>query len=60
MHMSDALIRVYVSPKLGSIIVSYSDCITFRLKGKKNLQVLLAITNNQYAFSVVLGACTFK
>jgi hypothetical protein len=49
-----------VSQKLGSIIVLCSNCVTFRLKEKKILEILLAVTNNQYAFSVVIGACTLK
>jgi hypothetical protein len=32
----------------------------FQTETKKTLQVHLAITNNQYAFSIVIGACTFK
>jgi len=49
---------LFQKPRL--ITISYPDCVTFRLKEKKILQVHLAVTNNQYAFSMVIGACTFK
>jgi hypothetical protein len=36
-----------VSEKLESIAISYPNFATFKLKERKTLQVLLAITNNQ-------------
>jgi hypothetical protein len=48
---------VFQKPKL--IIVSYSDCATFKLN-EKTFQVHLAIANNQYAFSVVIIDYTLR
>jgi hypothetical protein len=35
-------------------------CLPSDWKKEKFLKFLLAVTNNQYGFSVVIGACTFK
>jgi len=49
-----------VFQKFELITISHPDCVTFKLNEKRILQVHLAVTNNQYAFLIVIGACTFN